>query len=296
MTPSRRAASAFPVTAVLLAAIALAACASGPPPFKPPEEHDAPTRTLLALVLLSEAHLPDPTRVVRAFEHFAKRPVDEAFEPGPQEESTIAVALEGVGTGYVALMPFTIPDREAEGAADFSAQRLGAEDRPLAPHAAHLVVTLALDDAGTAAQDLSVFTAFVAAVTEASASVGVYWGSGGVAHDRQFFLERAADDELASLVLLWFGVTIADESDGRLSFMSHGMQQLDQPEILVGARKEAAGDAAETFFGILAYLADYGRAFGDGDTVGFDDSTHWKVHYVPSPTEPGVQACRIDLP
>lgn len=289
MSPSRR-------VALLVALVTVTACASSPPPFVPPKEEPGAPKMLLAMVLLSEARLPDPTRLVRAFERFDGRPTDEAFEPAAPDEATIAVSLEGVGTGFVGLMPIAVPGGEADSAADFSAQRLGSEDRPLAPHSAHLIVSLQLDEPDAAASDLSTFTSFVAAVAETTPSVGVYWGAGGVTHDRRFFLERAADDALASRVLLWFGVTLAEEDADRMSFMSHGMAQLDQPELLLGVRKAAAGDGAETFFSILAYLADHGSAFGDGDTVGFDEATRWKVHYVPSPTDPSAQACRIDLP
>lgn len=94
--------------------------------------------------------------------------------------------------------------------------------------------------------------------------------------------------------MLWTGVSVARRR-GRLSLLSLGMGQLNLPDLLLLA--PPSGNATlETFFDLLAYLANRGTAMPEGDTVGRTAEERLKVHYVDSPVNPGKIVWRVELP
>lgn len=73
---------------------------------------------------------------------------------------------------------------------------------------------------------------------KASNAVGVYWGEAGATHDPKFFISVAQDQDPASRLMLWTGVSIGRERDRRRSLLSLGMQQLTLPDLLLIAPKQ----------------------------------------------------------
>jgi hypothetical protein len=73
------------------------------------------------------------------------------------------------------------------------------------------------------------------------------------------------------------------------------MKQLGLPELLLEAPKKSAGQALETFFNLLAYVAERGKALPEGDTVGRTADERLPVHYVPSPADPKEKVWRVEL-
>jgi hypothetical protein len=73
------------------------------------------------------------------------------------------------------------------------------------------------------------------------------------------------------------------------------MKQLGLPDLLLTAPKANTGTAFETFFDLLAYVADLGKPLPDGDTVGRSDNERLPVRYVPSPIKPSERVWRVDL-
>jgi hypothetical protein len=133
-------------------------------------------------------------------------------------------------------------------------------------------------------------------VTKASRAVGVYWGNARATHDPAFFISVAQEPALASRVMLWTGVSLAREADGRLSLLSLGMQQLDLPDLLLVASQSTGGnDALATFFDLLAYVAQREKPIPEGDTVGRNAEEHLLVRYVPSPLDPSKKVWRVEL-
>ena len=131
---------------------------------------------------------------------------------------------------------------------------------------------------------------------KASPSVGVYWGNAGATHSPEFFLEVASEQDVAPRMMLWSGVSIAREKDGRLSLLSLGMEQLDLPDLLLVAGKASERVALETMYDLLAYVAERGEALPEGDTVGRTGDERFPVHYVKSPIDPKKKVWRIELP
>ncbi len=251
----------------------------------------------LAFVLLSEPRMPGAQDIIDAFAGFAAPGetlrVDEA-DDGKHDE----ILMLELGTGgnvFVALMPVAVPKGEADEAARYSLSSF-RDDWKLPAHCAHLVVTTTQDAVGTPVERLSRFTSLVAAVTKCSPAVGVYWGNAGATHDAAFFTEVAADQGIVPRIMLWSGVSMAREGDGRLSLLSMGMDQLNLPDLLLVAGPQSAPDAVETLYDLLAYVAERGEALPEGDTVGRTAEQRLPVRYVRSPVDKKKQVWRVDLP
>jgi hypothetical protein len=97
-------------------------------------------------------------------------------------------------------------------------------------------------------------------------------------------------------MMLWSGVSIARENDGRLSLISLGMKQLNLPDLLLIASKSSESVALETMFDLLAYVAEIGEVLPDGDTVGRTEDERLLIRYVDSPIDSSTKVWRVELP
>ncbi len=263
-----------------------------------PINTDKPTLRI-AFVLLREAQLPKHGDVVRAFDRYAtgkdqhlrKGAGDRASVPG---DATQLFDLSTGGGAFVGLIPKPVPNGEAEEAAPFSVGSLMSGWKVPA-HNAHLIVMLQSAAGTPALEALTQFTSLLAAVTEASDAVGVYWGNAGATYEPKFFLSIAQDKSTSARMMVWTGVSRARDADGRMSFLSLGMGQLGLPDLLLVASKQAAHDALPFFFDLLASVAKEGKPIPEGDTVGRTDDERLPVHYEASPTDPERQVWRVEL-
>jgi hypothetical protein len=250
----------------------------------------------LAFVLLPKAGLPNGKDVVNSFGQFATEGQSvETRSVGAGQKDVLEFHVKPCGTAFVAAMPAPVPRSEAEEAARFSISALGS-GRKLPTHAAHLIVTLPASDSRSRFTTLSCFTSLLAAVSTAAGAIGVYWGNAGATHHADFFASVAQEPGLASRLMLWTGVSIAREPDGRLSYLSLGMQQLDVPDLLLVVPKSLSGnEALGTLLDLLAYVAQLGEALPEGDTVGRTVEERLPVHYVPSPVDPSKRVWRVEI-
>lgn len=253
----------------------------------------------LAFVLLSEAKLPDAKAVVLAFRDFSAAGEELREEVGNSDEGEsdeiISLVLNTGEKSFVALMAAAVPNGEADQGVQFSLSGY-RNNWVLPPHNAHLLVTFNGSPDSSPIVRLSRFTSLLAAVTKASPAVGVYWGNAGVTHDSEFFTSVASAQEVAPRMMLWSGVSIAREKDGRLSLLSLGMDQLNLPDLLLVAGESSESDAIETMYDLLFYIAQRGEALPEGDTVGRMDDEHLPVHYVKSPVDAKKKVWRVELP
>jgi hypothetical protein len=266
-----------------------------------PAERKAPGRAEvvmnLAFVLLAEARFPDAEEIVRSFSSFTPAghtiSLCEDDEERSGEREIAQFELSSGGAAFVAMVPIAVPEGEADEGARFSVSALGT-GWELPEHSAHLMVTLQTTEGSSVIDELSCFTSLLAAVAEVSGAVGIYWGNAGATHNPELFIDVAREPELAPKLLLWTGVSVAREADGRLSLLSLGMQQLNLPNLLLVSSSE--DDPLETFFDLLAYVAQRGEAIPDGDTVGRSARERLKVRYVQSPVDPEAKVWRVELP
>lgn len=253
----------------------------------------------LAFVLLSEARLPDAKAVALAFRDFATAGEDlreEATDSeGGASNQVISLALNTGEKSFIALMPVAVPNGEAEQGAQYSVSRF-RNNWELPPHHAHLLVTFHAKADSPPIERLSRFTSLLAAVTKASPAVGVYWVDAGATHDSEFFLSTASDQGVVPRMVLWSGVSIAREKDGRLSLLSLGMEQLDLPNLLLVADAGSASVAIETMYDLLSYVAERGDPLPEGDTVGRSNDERLPVRYVKSPVDSKKKVWRVELP
>ena len=252
-----------------------------------------------AFVLLSKAQLPDAKAVVKAFQEFTvpneELWIDSDASEGSSSNQFASFVFNTGEKAVVALIPFTVPGGEAEEGVQFSLSKFGNNGKiPL--HSAHLLVSLYEGSGSTPLVRLSRFISLLAAVTKASSAVGVYWGNAGATHDSKFFLSVASEKSTMSRIMLWSGVSMAREKDGRLSFLSLGMDQLGLPDLLLISGEDSQGGALQTFYSLLSYVAERGEPLPEGDTVGRTPDEDLPVHYVASPVDSKKKVWRVELP
>jgi hypothetical protein len=244
----------------------------------------------VAFVLLGEAKLPKGEAIERAFAAFALDDQRLHFRADkPRADGALELALGGAGPVFVKLVATPVPNGEADDAVRFSVSALGGRWK-LPPHAAHLVVSSL--EGPRSEEALSAFTSLVAAVARASSAVGIYWGGAGATHDPRFFDEIARAKDTPSRLVLWTGVSIAKEADGRLSLLSLGMRQLDLPELWLVFPRAKSDDAINTLLELLGPVVEAGHAPPDGGAVGRE---HLIARDVPSPVDGKAKVWRVEL-
>ena len=250
----------------------------------------------LAFVLLSKPVMPKDVEVARAYAHFTKGESLRVADTKSDGKLSVATFdLGAYGKAFVALMPVPVPNGEAEAAARFSLSSLGTSWK-LPPHQAHLVVTMQSVPGDKALETLQRFTSLLAAVTQVSPAVGVYWGEAHATHDPKFLVAMADNPDPFARLVLWNGVSLANEGAARVSLLSLGMKQLGLPNLLLTAPRTKTGEALPTLFDLLSYLTQRGTPLPEGDTVGPTEQDKWTVHYVASPVDPKEQVWRVELP
>jgi hypothetical protein len=248
----------------------------------------------VAFVLLSEPRLPKREDVVRSFSAFATK--GQGIQLGKSEAKPDSEILEfdlkPNGNAFVMLLPTAVPNGEADDAVRFSLSAMGTGWK-LPKHNAHLIVTC--NSSGAPLESLSLLTSLLAAVVKSSPAVGIYWGPASATHDPKFFLETAQEPDISFRIMLWTGVSMAREADGRLSLLSIGMDQLNLPDLLLVAPKSAGSSALEAFFSLLTYVANRGKPLPEGDTVGRSATEKLRVQYVPSPMDEKTKVWRVEI-
>ena len=251
----------------------------------------------LAFVLLAEPKYFKGEEVTRAFETFAAPGQQLLVKQEPGKDSAAAVLefeFPPDGRALLVTMPYSVPNEEAEEGAQFSVSSIGT-GWTLPKHNAHIVVNLRDTSSSSALESLSRFTSLLAAVVKASGAVGIYWGNAGATHDPEFFVSIAESPDIVPRILLWTGVSIANQTDGGVSILSLGMKQLDLPDLLLIAPKSSKDASLETFFELLGYAVELGRPIPEGETVGRSDAERLPVSYVPSPVDADAKVWRVEM-
>lgn len=248
----------------------------------------------LSFVLLPRPYDADGPAIVDAHARLFPR----AARPlASSSESQVAELRDRDGlTTHVAMMPAAIPTGEAEEAASFSLASFSTKFGELAPHAAHLIVTTHGETPSLAPVDtLARHTRIVAACAVAYDAVGIYEGNARATHPVAFYVNVATSSERP--IMLWSGVSIAREDDGRTSLLTLGMENmLGVPDVLIRASPGKGNDALAFAFDLLGYVISRGEALPDGDTIGGSADERLLVRYVASPIHPERRVVSIDLP
>lgn len=252
----------------------------------------------LAFVLLPFDEFPASEAIIAAFDTYSqgnhKISIAADEDDDAASKDVVLVTVEGMGTAFVALMPRPIPDGEAEASFPLSLSSF-SENSELPQHRAHLVVTLMPSEETDVIEGMMAFTSLLAAVTDAAQGVGVYWGNARATHTREFFLTMASEYDVSPRILLWNGVSRSAEDGGKISLLSHGMNQLALPDLYLICDARAAGEAMGRMFDLLAYIASRREAIPAGDTIGATAEEKIRVHYVKSPADPKQIVWKVEM-
>lgn len=255
----------------------------------------------LAFVLLENSDFPTNDALIASFEKYSQGnhrisfATDEASDASADENDPIlTLTVEGIGNAFIALMPIAIPNGEAEAGFPLSVSSFSA-DSNLKKHQAHVLVTLMPTAETDAVEAMMAFTSLLAAVTETTQSVGVYWGNVGATHTSEFFLSIASEYDVNPRILLWNGISRAPEGGGKMSFLSYGMNQIALPDLYLICDANAASQALGRLFDLLSYIAGRGKAIPAGDTIGATAEEKIRVKYVKSPADKSKIVWKVEF-
>jgi hypothetical protein len=255
----------------------------------------------IAFVLLETAEMPTGDAIIASFEKYSlgnhKLSIsrDKASDAShDEEESVLALAVDGIGSAFIALMDMPIPNGEAESNFPLSVSSF-SENSELKAHHAHILVTLMPSSEADPIEAMMAYTSLLAAVTDASQSVGVYWGNAGATHTSEFFLAVASEHDINPRILLWNGMSRAPESGGKMSFLSYGMNQIALPDLYLICDANAASSSFGRFFDLLAYIAARGEAIPAGDTIGSTAEERIRIKYVKSPADKNKIVWKVEF-
>lgn len=245
----------------------------------------------LAFILLEKEDFPSEEEILTSFRKYSQgnhqltiSQDEEESSANSGEKNSLAFNIEGIGFAIVALMPAPIPNGEAEASFQFSFSSF-SEKNELKNHSAHMILTLMVNEKVTPLDALMAFTSLLAAATETTKSVGVYWGNAGATHTKDFFLSTAIVHKIYPRILLWNGISRAGEKGNKMSFLSYGMKQLALPDLYLVCDTNDAGMYFGRFFDLLSYIAKQGKSIPAGDTIGATKEERILVKYVKSPAD-----------
>jgi hypothetical protein len=240
----------------------------------------------LAFVLVNEAKYPDKDGVVAS----GKRHGLE-LAPSADVSDMLTFDLRGGGTFIVALMPAPHPDapKMAVGPTSPSVEEASAAK-------AHFILT-ALGLPGDVRERDKHMAALTATVIENTHAVGAMLGHGVVFHKAKLFAEIAAmtRNEPLPPVEIAVDVTVARESEHRMSFLTHGLARYGREEFYVTC--PIRGKSALEFVYMMArwMLTDPNKQLPTGDTVGRTTEEKIVVQRVHDPAGRRAPVIRLDL-
>lgn len=208
-----------------------------------------------------------------------------------KDKETIELRSGGDVISLASMMPGPVPHGEAE---DFAAYSYGTiiGAPTVGPHLAHVIVVstaprLSKIDA------LSSHLRHTASVADALGAVGVYDGNAGATHLAPLYIDAIRNDELPSVLVT--GVSLAKDSDTKVSALTKGLQRLDLCEFLVTIPISSLEADIGYLFDLVEYVVKRRNQLGDGETIGRTQEERIRVKYCPSPVDPTLQVATLDL-
>lgn len=242
---------------------------------------------MLSMILLSRAQYPDPARVVASAQKLGL-PLTATGGGGDEPQGYTL----GDDPAFLMLMPAPHPDAAHMGTGPTS---IDPDDAAAAP--AHLIVTIM--GTTTAPKDDDVrLAAFTAAVIDNVDAVGAMLGHGVLFHKPALFaqLGALAAETGALPAELAADITVARESETRMSFLTHNLPRYGREDFYITCPITGKG-ALEFLFGLVRWmLTDPNKQLPTGDTVGRTPGEKVKIQRVPSPLDNGATVIRLDLP
>lgn len=211
--------------------------------------------------------------------------------PADLSDARLAALVAAFPATRVRSVAEPVASREVEGAALFSLAAFRPDAGIPRPHAAHLDLQTEPSPGGPlrAAQD---HVHAVAAYVSAAGAVAVYDAQSPATHPAAFYVEAACASERP--VVLWTGLSLAEEGPGRMSALSLGIRRrFGLPDLMVNGRSSEV--VVAFLFDLVDYTVRTGQALPEGHTVGRTEAERARVVYEPSPIDPAATIARVDL-
>ena len=248
----------------------------------------------LSFIILADMEMPNPKKVMAAAHSMGIELSPVAPEPGDADEQGEAMlfAFGDNSRLVVALMPIPHPDVGDMMQGPLSPDNL--EELVAAP--AHLLVSALSLDGTVDEQDIRM-SAMTASVVEACNALAVLKMPGRIFHRPDLFVDTAREaitnGELPMLICI--DISIARESDDRLSLLTHNMERYGREDFYVFAGEDAS-EAIDYVFNLTSWmLSDREYHLPTGDTLGRTAEEKILVQRVPNPTGEGDEVIKLEL-
>lgn len=242
----------------------------------------------LGFVLVSKAKYPDAKKLVK---HAAALGLELTRVETGDDKEMLTFELAGGGTVIYALMPAPHPD-----APHMPTGPTAIGDKELAAQKAHFIVT-AMQLPGDVEQRDFTTAALVAALIQCTDALGAMLAHGVVFHKAELFAgmvgEGAKEGALPPEIAV--DITIARESEDRMSFLTSGMERYGREELYVTCPINGQGALGFVFDMTRWLLQDRDKQLPTGDTLGRTADEKIRIQRVPNPRGQGAPVIRLDL-
>jgi hypothetical protein len=243
----------------------------------------------LAMIALREPQLPSADEVVNYInKHW---PNERSFGTAETVDDIIFFTGENGEIAFVSLTPFPIPWGDLEIPCQTAFQWPEACEQ-LKKMNSHAVVSVVRQDDNTVEAHKR-NTMLVQAVSALSSSLGIYWGEAETVWSPEGFENSSLAMDSDPPYLLWVGLKMAREDDGKTSAYTVGMNRFGVMNVEVLYSNSELMDVLEVVGDVALYLLQSGAVIKDGETVGHNSDQKIKVSIVPSFNDPKEKAYRL---
>jgi uncharacterized protein (TIGR03067 family) len=223
--------------------------------------------------------------------------VAELFGPGYSAEvsngNTVTVNRGETAVGFLAHMPASIPNGEAEENADrnflWPSGRAEA-----AKHRSHVIVTNVGAELPSPVESALVVTRLALVALKAFDGTAVYWGNASVCNSREVFEDFCANISEEHLpVPVWLRFQPVRASNDEIGLYTFGMRQFGLMDIEVDRCRMNLTELFEFVSNIAHYLIKSGPVIHDGNTVGGSENERILVHHRQSTIEPARRVYKL---
>jgi hypothetical protein len=223
---------------------------------------ETPAEIALAYVATSSLVLRDPTAVAQAAFDYEGLELQQGLDLSKH----LMFKLRD-GDVFVSGMPGPIPWSDLRGPCATAWWWPEAEER-MKVHRYHFIVGV-MRGSWNALERRVLLTHVVAAATQQTDALGVYWAEGTLVHEPTRFIELAANASRDNPEIdLWVDTRIEQNEDGSYRAFTTGLSAFKLLEIEIQQTRTNPRELLQLLFDISSYALATKEAIKDGDTIG----------------------------
>ena len=247
-------------------------------------------KPVFAFVALRKLTVPTAQDVEKALK--ANLPDGTKIEDIQPDNKAITFSVDGQ-RAMIGLMDMPIPWGDLEGPCATCWHWKNATEEMKAQKA-HVIVML-FSKKGTQIDQCILLTKLLSATTQMFDAIGIYWGHGSVVMNKEELQKSAATASKDDLPLMvWIEYRIQKNADGTVNVITTGLDYFGCMELEVINSKNKPTEILNMVMAVSSMTLN-GELFKDGDTVGPDENTKIKTHYVKSVWDRPEKVLRIDM-